>query len=276
MKHSTFANLTKSVQNAILKLIQTCCLADQISYESPEFDDTDWEIYYQEENGEITAALFCLPCDDILLSHGYTLPAKRRQGLFLALLDAAAEDYPDTVFSFLITAHNKIGQQAMLALNAEPVLTEYLLQYRLSNAVSASTDMQELILISTDDRELLAKLHHQIFDFPQHASKTYVDNMFSIDELQGVILQKHNEPVGLCFLLPHNSSLSICGLGILPSYRHQGMAGLLLDQICIYAAAFPLSPDYLLVQVNDQNQPALHLYQKYGFTIQEEATEYQL
>lgn len=84
-----------------------------------------------------------------------------------------------------------------------------------------------------------------------------------------------HEPAGYALLqsLPAEATLEILRLGILPQFRRQGLALILLEFLDTINANFPGAGDYLscqerflLLEVNAGNAAALALYRRHGFT----------
>ena len=79
------------------------------------------------------------------------------------------------------------------------------------------------------------------------------------------LLESHNQPVGVILLNPlqEQSALELVYLGITPAWRQQGLSKILLRYALHLTAQQGLTQ--LLCAVDQQNTPALHLYQHAGF-----------
>jgi ribosomal-protein-alanine N-acetyltransferase len=70
------------------------------------------------------------------------------------------------------------------------------------------------------------------------------------------------------------STLEILRLGISPQYRRQGLASIVLDHLDSINANFWQNGYYLLLEVHEENVPALRLYETHGFKILDRRRRY--
>lgn len=80
----------------------------------------------------------------------------------------------------------------------------------------------------------------------------------------GALAQRGDQPVGFVIALAVGTEAEIITLGVLPAFRHRGIAGRLLDWVIdrLRGAA----GQRLLLEVAEDNIPARALYAKFGFT----------
>ena len=107
------------------------------------------------------------------------------------------------------------------------------------------------------DSQALADMHARCFDKPWNLNMfhdiLYLPTTYGLWCEGGLLLTSH--------VCDEAEILTLC---VLPEYRRQGIAGALLEKMIAYLKTQKVRKMFL--EVAADNQPAIGLYQKYGFT----------
>ena len=120
--------------------------------------------------------------------------------------------------------------------------------------VYASTRVEEFAFLNWTAAQLRAFLHMQFT-----AQHTYYQEQFADGDFQIVMLD--NQPIGRLYTQRRDAELSLIDIALLPEFRRRGIGSALLHDVMACAAKENL-PVRLYVELNN---PAQHLYQRFGF-----------
>lgn len=126
-------------------------------------------------------------------------------------------------------------------------------------SVYASTRAEEMAQVSWTDQEKRAFLRMQF----QAQYRFYTEN-YSGAEFQVILIE--NQPVGRLYLHRRKNEIRILDIALLPEYRNQGLGSTLLNNILEEGRQNNRSVTIHVERFN----PALHLYQRLGFRLQQD------
>jgi ribosomal protein S18 acetylase RimI-like enzyme len=227
-----------------------------------------------KEKDELTGFLFIFaPMSEEIEVSALISPTCRRQGCFTALLKEAEEESARFRYKkgFLVcNAASETGMKAMAHCGYPLHHTEYEMRY----VIKGPKEIPEGFQLETaypDDAEALAALGAKIFAMePEEEYAIMKNSIESLDRLQWKF--KHDgKTIGLCAGRREGKKCYIYGLGVHPDERRKGYGRIILDIAANDARSHGL--DYLCLDVDSENPPALRLYQSYGF-VNESVTNY--
>ncbi len=161
---------------------------------------------------------------------------------------------------------------------------ETVMEWNRSAQKSSSAKNSRILVKLCHDTSLLQKLYQSIFQTDKWNAAAYVDSVTKDSSLKMYVLYEivppvlpfkrscSLKPVGMCGLHLEGKTACLFSFGILPENRRQGLALEALDQINLL-----LNTKYekLLVQVSGTNEPAVSLYETYGFQQTEHVDLYE-
>ena len=201
-------------------------------------DEADLFAVFEIDGIIRSAAAFIPEGDNMYECYAFTEPAFRQKGFFTELLDLAIETLPeDTAFLFYTNGTDPDTQAALLALEAESVLAEHMMEISLNSYRTVDTELSENSLTMT---------------------------VSTIDE---TLTRQYSNPYGSVNISVFSSYYYLYGLEIKEEYRGKGYGNQLLNQVLQDLASYEPLP--LRLQVSGENIPAVSLYKKTGFQITE-------
>jgi len=102
-----------------------------------------------------------------------------------------------------------------------------------------------------------------ISDFDDFWSFSTLKEELENENSSYIIGKIHNEIIGFAGLKIIFDQADIMNIVIKKTYRNQGIGTLLLENLILLAKDLNIST--LFLEVNEQNKPAIHLYEKLGF-----------
>lgn len=102
-----------------------------------------------------------------------------------------------------------------------------------------------------------------ISDFDDFWSFSTLKEELENENSSYIIGKIHNEIIGFAGLKMIFDQADIMNIVIKKTYRNQGIGTLLLENLILLAKDLNIST--LFLEVNEQNKPAIHLYEKLGF-----------
>lgn len=108
-------------------------------------------------------------------------------------------------------------------------------------------ELQEILISDFDDFWSFSTLKEEV----ENENSSYI------------IGKINNEIIGFAGLKKIFDQADIMNIVIKKTYRNQGIGTLLLENLILLAKDFNIST--LFLEVNEQNKPAIHLYEKLGF-----------
>lgn len=108
-------------------------------------------------------------------------------------------------------------------------------------------ELQEILISDFDDFWSFSTLKEEV----ENENSSYI------------IGKINNEIIGFAGLKKIFDQADIMNIVIKKTYRNQGIGTLLLENLILLAKDLNIST--LFLEVNDQNKPAIHLYEKLGF-----------
>lgn len=102
-----------------------------------------------------------------------------------------------------------------------------------------------------------------ISDFDDFWSFSTLKEELENENSSYIIGKIHNEIIGFAGLKKIFDQADIMNIVIKKTYRNQGIGTLLLENLILLAKDLNIST--LFLEVNEQNKPAIHLYEKLGF-----------
>lgn len=108
-------------------------------------------------------------------------------------------------------------------------------------------ELQEILISDFDDFWSFSTLKEEV----ENENSSYI------------IGKINNEIIGFAGLKKFFDQADIMNIVIKKTYRNQGIGTLLLENLILLAKDLNIST--LFLEVNEQNKPAIHLYEKLGF-----------
>lgn len=108
-------------------------------------------------------------------------------------------------------------------------------------------ELQEILISDFDDFWSFSTLKEEV----ENENSSYI------------IGKTNNEIIGFAGLKKIFDQADIMNIVIKKTYRNQGIGTLLLENLILLAKDLNIST--LFLEVNEQNKPAIHLYEKLGF-----------
>ncbi len=246
--------LTQKQQQEIADLTAFCRRHDntELSYPLEEEDLPHFLGYLPD--GRLAACLTLIPYEENLAECcAFTHPDFRRQGFFSLLMKEAVSQYPDVDLLFAVSGHCTDALKTLEALEAEKDSEEHMMECDLT---SWQRTQQPAPADSTDS-------------FAQTSTAAEVSgNPFSLTRLSETeyALYRSNTLCGTAFAEPV-SETTVClhHVEILPEFRNQGCGTAFLQLLLPKLAGNGFQK--VILQVAGDNEPALALYKKTGFSV---------
>lgn len=240
--HTT--QLTASQKQQLTQLTTLCKQAEPLSLSAPQEDGLEYFLLYEEE--VLVSMLFLFfPEEHSCECGAFTLPSRRKEGLFSFLLGEAL-DYLEAVeeangsqvdFCFLTDAQTPSALGVLGAMGAEFWYSEYQLQR----------------LLTAGDKNYI----------PSLSIREEEDHIYTAS-LDGQI-------IGTCIVLPSGRSAYFYGFEIKEPFRGRGYG---MDFLLGMMSILSSDHDSITLQVSGLNTPALSLYKKTGFRTSETLSYY--
>lgn len=210
--------------------------------------DSDGCYFLAREDGKLISVLAMYPAGFAFECTAATLPEKRHQGLFAALLSMAEERFPETDFHFL-TDGNSADASAVLSLfECEPIHKDCMMAldnkkfYSLFPSSSFLLDGMSVVREDTEDGTVF---------------KAYIRPRY----------QTVKVPVytATCAFSPGQGDGCIWGVSTEKAFRRRGMGKALLCYALndIFSSGLYKS---VILHVDGSNLPAITMYEKIGFS----------
>lgn len=224
----------------------------------------------------IGAMTFFAPSPEEAELVGLTHPDHRRMGVFRSLASEAARQtqaFGIPSMLFVCEPQSVSGVAAVTALGATPEHTEYSLCYQRSGVDRRLSIPQGLTLSRATEADLdaMSKISAESFsESPEQAYQFMVKAMASDDRVQ-YVARLNGEPVGIGCIGYADSEGTIYGLGVSPKHQNKGIGrgivSLMLEKL------LESNTERILIEVDNTNANALHLYLSCGF-VQESVYDY--
>lgn len=203
-------------------------------------EDAVFFVLYELDEIICSAAAFIREDDTTFECYAFTAPEFRRRGFFSEILDSAIDELDeDTEFIFYTNGNDRDTLAALDALEAEPVLEEYMMEILLSDRTSSKH-------FSADD------------PFPLSVRTADMD---------GTETLQYETASGTVNISVFSTYYYLYGFEIREELRGKGHGTVFLSQVMDDLAR--KNPMPLRLQVSGDNIPALALYKKTGFQITE-------
>lgn len=245
-------NAPDALQTANLSFLQdTCNKLDHISITFPLEEDCICYLLY--ENDCLLSALITFFRDcETMECYACTLPTHRRNGHFTQLLDELVNDYPDIELVFPVYDNCPDTANTLKALEATFWYQEHFMELTItrlkkSGFLKEDVDLNTITITSKRD-----DLNNQIC------------YQFTKDQML----------IGTCYLEIQKDCAYFYGFEISEPVRGQGLGGECLSLFLTHYVSMPENKERIYLQVSGQNLPAMTLYKKAGFIIQESLSYY--
>ncbi|MGH0053838.1 MAG: GNAT family N-acetyltransferase [Sphaerochaetaceae bacterium] len=200
--------------------------------------------------------------------NGFTHPDFRKHGYMSALIDHALPLFSEDLFAQALFIREQESQSGWEYLSKRyPVIarTEYVMEMQSSswNSFNAAGQLTE---VTKKTQNTAQKIISEIFEQDEKTSKQQLGFLLSHPDRQVFLYWVGEKPIGIANI--HAASqvmIMIHSVGIIPRFRRKGygyqMIGTLLNYLRTKASIVSL-------EVDSDNPPALALYRKLGFYIQ--------
>lgn len=222
--------------------LEMACRKENGSFLSFPSEDGNF-FFLALKNSQLLGAfsLFCLE-SGLYECMAAVFPEQRNKGIFSSLLQKAEDCFPDDDFCFVTDGTCPAVFSVLEKLQAEFWYSEHMMRLSFSS-------------------------------FPSVHSAESPSKQLSISNPENGIFHGYlgKQQIGTCCIMEQKYGAYLYSLEILPSFRNQGYGKAFLSQVlAILSARFP----FVTLQVSGDNEAALHLYQKAGFSITETLSYY--
>lgn len=143
--------------------------------------------------------------------------------------------------------------------------TEYQMQWRGANPVKVHNPSLCFSEAVDDDIAFLVDINEQCFPEENNGMEGRFHHLIHDDNYTLLVIRDKGQPVGKAHLLQDDVQVQLSDIAILPAFQGRGLGQALVAQCIYHVAATSALPVCLDVESN--NQHALRLYQKLGFSI---------
>lgn len=230
----------------------------------------------KQDNALIGAMTFFAPTLEEAELVGLTHPDHRRKGVFRTLVGEAArqaKQFGIPSLLFICEPQSADGVAAIAALGAKPAHVEYSLSYDHASAHSPLAVPEGLTLsrASEEDLDAMAQISALSFEEPEEQARNFMIKAMSSDHRTQYIARLNGLPVGIGCIGYEDGEATIYGLGVLPTFQGRGIGrGIISLMLDILRAN---NTERILIEVDNSNANALHLYLSCGF-VQESVYTY--
>ena len=230
----------------------------------------------KQDDALIGAMTFFAPTLEEAELVGLTHPDHRRKGVFRTLVSEAArqaKQFGIPSLLFICEPQSADGVAAIAALGAEPAHVEYSLCYDHAAVHSPLAVPEGLALsrASEEDLDAMAQISALSFDEPEEQARNFMIKAMSSDHRTQYIARLNGLPVGIGCIGYEDGEATIYGLGVLPDMQGRGIGrGIIALMLEILRAN---NTERILIEVDNSNANALHLYLSCGF-VQESVYTY--
>ncbi len=281
MDYTSYSRLSEFQKEQIRAFTERCRKFDHLYYEfylgSEYTFYPEMNVFYlaQDTSGLVGfLTIYADEADGAEIS-ACVLPARRRQGIFTCMFQAALEELKRFHYTsmFLKTEKEFLFQQEVLThYPAVYSHSEYLMVCDVSRCRPCDSDGAfSLRLAQKEDLPALAAISADAFGNPPSVAETYVRETFAGKDTYLYIALLHETPVGCVSVDQAGTWQYLFGLCIVTSYRRQGLGRRMLAQLITRLSAS--SSRGIALAVDRSNMAAMPLYESCGFTRREE-TQY--
>ena len=230
----------------------------------------------KQDESLIGAMTFFAPTLEEAELVGLTHPDHRRKGVFRTLIGEAArqaKQFGIPNLLFICEPQSADGVATVAALGAEPAHVEYSLSYDHTGVHSplAVPVGLELFRGTEEDLDAMAHISALSFQEPEEQARSFMIKAMSSDHRTQYIARLNGLPVGIGCIGYEDGEATIYGLGVLPDMQGRGIGrGIIALMLGIMREN---NTERILIEVDDSNANALHLYLSCGF-VQESVYTY--
>ena len=233
-------------------------------------------ITMREGDALIGAMTFFAPSLEEAELVGLTHPDHRKTGVFRSLTSEAArqaEAFGITSLLFVCEPQSASGVSAVAALGASPEHTEYSLCYQRSGVDYRLSIPQGLTLSRATEADLdaMSKISAESFSESPDQAYGFLLKAMTSDHRTQYIARLNGEPVGIGCIGFEDGEATIYGIGVSPGLQGRGIGrgiiSLMLEKL------LESNVERILIEVDNTNANALHLYLSCGF-VQESVFDY--
>ncbi|MEY8337430.1 GNAT family N-acetyltransferase [Lachnospiraceae bacterium 62-35] len=238
-----FTKTLNDNQKQELSHLISCCEADEPSRLLFSLSDDEGSYFLGREGNNLIAALALYPTGDILECTAAVIPERRRQGFFQSLLSLAEKYFPERDFHFLTDGNSPTALAVLSKLGCTLLCKELLMRLNLEDLSPSSLQQK----ICSPDLFI-----QQTFD---------KDSLFFHAFLG-------SSPIGTCSVFLSGKQACIWGMEIKQPFLGQGFGTSLLFQVLFQLSSLH-TLSFISLHVDSENLPAVSLYQKAGFQVEE-------
>jgi len=221
-----------------------------------------------EEGVLIGAMTLFAPSREEVELVGLTHPDFRRRGVFRSLLSTAAElakSFGIPELLFVCEPQSQEGIAALTSFGVELDHVEYSLRYDRDFALASLAVPEGLVLERATEAELndMSLISADSFSEEAEHAQRFLELAIHSDTRTQFLARLNGEPVAIGAIGVEDGEATIYGLGVLPRLQGKGIGrgviALLLREI------FARGMEDILIEVDNTNATALHLYLTCGF-----------
>lgn len=264
--------LTEQQKKEIHELVTICNKTDHLhgnaflEQELNVYSDVPcFFFYYDGKNLVSFLSLFFSYVDEVEIS-AYTHPDYRRQKYFSNLLRCALsflKSFPIKRIIFMAEPHCNNAIKTLSSLHAKYLYSDYSMTLFRNCAYILSEFDFSLSLASEEDFKILSSIHAEAFEVEEDISKDFLLDIFSQNSILCYKFLFKNDTIGFCNVLQNASSLFLFGICIRKGVQNRGYGKIMMKFLLNHLLLLKKS---ITLQVNSLNIPAIHLYQRLGFS----------
>lgn len=241
--------LSSSQAKSLTDLFAACRAAEGLTLGNPTDGDEFFLLFSDQAPNTLESAVAVYRDEGLWELRGFTLPSCRRRGYFSLLMEyvtAAAENEPEGQPDLCFSTDEKSADaiQTLKALDCVLWYQEYIMTRSLMRELPSDPESEQLSV-----RSYLLQQQAEL--------KAYL---------------KDGRPAASCRLLIEGSHACLYDVTVAQGLRGQGIGTRFMKSLLSHCRGLGIVA--LSLQVNSQNQPALRLYKKTGFSITQTLSYY--
>lgn len=124
--------------------------------------------------------------------------------------------------------------------------------------------MLEITRMKEEDLDAVAEIEAEVFSMPW--SRRGFSDTLSMDNVIFLVAHEEGNIVGYCGVYLAADEGEITNVAVAPAYRKKQIASHMLEKL--FHEAAECGARSFVLEVRCSNEPAIRLYEKYGFTVQ--------
>lgn len=264
--------LTRQQRKDIEELITLCNKTDDLHGSAfleqelnyyPEFPC--FFFYYKQKYLVSFLSLFFPSSEEVEVS-AYTHPDYRQQRYFSSLFQQALSFLSSSPIKrtlFITEPHCISSEKALSSLHAKYLYSDHFMTLPKYSPYTVNSCDFSLKPAKKKDLPTLSAIHAEAFDTQEEVSKEFISDILCQHSAFCYKFLLKDTIIGLCSVQLNTSSICLFGVCIEKNFQSHGYGAIMLELLLndLLSLGKPIT-----LQVNSLDRPALHLYQKLGFS----------